>query len=305
MAQLPEGALMQRAATGLAVAIADLLGPGRTAPGCCCSSARATTAATRCGPGRMLARRGAAVEAVLLSAKVARRRARRAARSRRPRRARRRRPPARRRGRRDRRHRRPAGAARRRGGRAGACSTACRSSRSTCPSGVDVDTGRLDGPHVRADLTVTFGTHKIAHLVDPAARAVRAWCTSSTSGSTCPRRPVEALQPVDVAGCCRCPAPFDAQVHPRRRRRTRRLGDLSRAPRVLCTLGRGVAGWPGWCATRARPPTPVRARHPEIVVADGPRAGLGGRLRRRRRRRGRRWPTRSPTGCRPSSTPTR
>ncbi|WP_187697905.1 NAD(P)H-hydrate epimerase, partial [Cellulomonas telluris] len=35
------------------------------------------------------------------------------------------------------------------------------------PSGLDVDTGRVDGPHVDADLTVTFGTHKVAHLVDP------------------------------------------------------------------------------------------------------------------------------------------
>ena len=39
------------------------------------------------------------------------------------------------------------------------------------PSGVDVDGGTLDGPHVRADLTVTFGTHKVAHLVDPACLA--------------------------------------------------------------------------------------------------------------------------------------
>ncbi len=39
------------------------------------------------------------------------------------------------------------------------------------PSGVGVDTGRLDGPHVEADLTVTFGTHKVAHFVEPAAGA--------------------------------------------------------------------------------------------------------------------------------------
>ena len=39
------------------------------------------------------------------------------------------------------------------------------------PSGVDVDTGELDGPHVRADVTVTFGTHKGCHLLDPAAEA--------------------------------------------------------------------------------------------------------------------------------------
>ena len=39
------------------------------------------------------------------------------------------------------------------------------------PSGVSVDDGRLDGPHVVADVTVTFGTHKVAHLVQPAAGA--------------------------------------------------------------------------------------------------------------------------------------
>ncbi|MDO9379536.1 MAG: NAD(P)H-hydrate epimerase [Nocardioidaceae bacterium] len=38
------------------------------------------------------------------------------------------------------------------------------------PSGVDVDTGTLDGDHVTADLTLTFGTHKPALLLDPAAR---------------------------------------------------------------------------------------------------------------------------------------
>ncbi|HET6739709.1 MAG TPA: NAD(P)H-hydrate dehydratase, partial [Kribbella sp.] len=39
------------------------------------------------------------------------------------------------------------------------------------PSGVDVDTGEAPEPHVHAALTVTFGTHKICHLVDPAASA--------------------------------------------------------------------------------------------------------------------------------------
>ncbi len=39
------------------------------------------------------------------------------------------------------------------------------------PSGVDVDTGETPEEHVKAALTVTFGTHKICHLVDPAATA--------------------------------------------------------------------------------------------------------------------------------------
>lgn len=40
------------------------------------------------------------------------------------------------------------------------------------PSGVEADSGWLAGAHVTADVTVTFGTHKVAHFVDPAAAAV-------------------------------------------------------------------------------------------------------------------------------------
>lgn len=39
------------------------------------------------------------------------------------------------------------------------------------PSGVEVDTGEAPGPHVRADVTVTFGTLKVALLAGPAADA--------------------------------------------------------------------------------------------------------------------------------------
>jgi len=37
------------------------------------------------------------------------------------------------------------------------------------PSGVDADTGTVDGPAVQADVTVTFGTWKPGLLVDPGA----------------------------------------------------------------------------------------------------------------------------------------
>ena len=39
------------------------------------------------------------------------------------------------------------------------------------PSGVDVDSGETPEPHVEADVTVTFGSLRYAHLVDPAASA--------------------------------------------------------------------------------------------------------------------------------------
>jgi hydroxyethylthiazole kinase-like uncharacterized protein yjeF len=66
------------------------------------------------------------------------------------------------------------------------------------PSGVDVDTGQLDGPHVRADVTVTFGTLKVTHLVDPAAQACGAVHLVDL-GLDLPAAAVEALQPADVA----------------------------------------------------------------------------------------------------------
>ena len=57
-------------------------------------------------------------------------------------------------------------------------------------------------------LTVTFGTHKIAHLVDPAARACGA-VNLVDIGLSLPEAAVETLQPADVAGMlpgpCRTP----------------------------------------------------------------------------------------------------
>lgn len=68
------------------------------------------------------------------------------------------------------------------------------------PSGVDVDTGRVDGPHVSADLTVTFGTHKVAHLVDPAATTCGALhlVDLGLDADELGAPAVEALQPDDV-----------------------------------------------------------------------------------------------------------
>ncbi|MBM0125000.1 NAD(P)H-hydrate dehydratase [Pimelobacter simplex] len=74
------------------------------------------------------------------------------------------------------------------------------------PSGVDVDTGEIDGPRVTADLTVTFGTHKPCHLLDPAARACGAVHLVDI-GLDLPEAPIEALQDADVAALLPRPAP--------------------------------------------------------------------------------------------------
>ena len=202
LAELPEGALMQRAATGLAYAVLDLLGGayGRrvlllVGPG--------DNGGDALYAGALLARRGCAVEAWRLAEKV---------------------------------HPAGLGALREAGGRVvssvrtppdvvvdgivgiggrpglrpdavaalavveGAPVVAV-----DVPSGVGVDTGELDGPHVIADVTVTFGTHKVAHLVDPAASACGAVHLVDL-GLDLPEPPVEALQPGDVAALLPRPA---------------------------------------------------------------------------------------------------
>ena len=74
------------------------------------------------------------------------------------------------------------------------------------PSGVDVDNGTVDGPHVEAAVTVTFGTHKVAHLVDPAARACGAVHLVDI-GLDLPQADVTALQAEDVARLLPVPEP--------------------------------------------------------------------------------------------------
>ena len=200
MADLPDGALMQRAAAGLAAAVVDLLGGayGRrvlllVGPG--------DNGGDALWAGARLAGRGARVEALLLA---------------------------------DRAHEAGLAALRAAGGRAthdlddlhprpdllvdGIVGIGGRPGLRPeavaaleryadvpvvavdVPSGVDVDTGRVEGPHVRADLTVTFGTHKVAHLVDPASLAAGAvhLVDLGLAADALDAPAVEALQPDDV-----------------------------------------------------------------------------------------------------------
>lgn len=264
MARLPEGALMQRAASGLAVAITDLLGSVYAARVLLLVGA-GDNGGDALWAGAMLARRGVAVEAVLLSEKV-----------------------------------REDGLAalRASGGRTVAVAEAhqpdvvvdgivgiggrpgLREEAQAAlaafpgvpvvavdvPSGVDVDTGRLEGPHVRADLTVTFGTHKVAHLVDPAAQSCGVVHLVGI-GLDLPAAPVEALQPVDVAAMLPVPGPFEHK-YTRGVVGVRAGSGTYPGAAVLCTsgAGTGLAGMVRYLGSAA---DAVRARHPEIVVSAG------------------------------------
>lgn len=202
LARLPEGALMQRAAAGLAYAVLDLLGAayGRRVLLLVGSGDNGGDALYA---GALLARRGVQVEAWLLSERA---------------------------------HAGGVAALRAAGGRmitgepgrpdlvvdgivgiggqGGLRDDAVAALATVAgvpvvavdtPSGVGVDTGELDGPHVTAAVTVTFGTHKVAHLVDPAASACGV-VQLVDIGLDLPEAPVESLQPEDVAALLPRPA---------------------------------------------------------------------------------------------------
>ena len=260
MARLPEGALMQRAAAGLAHAVLDLLGSayGRRVVLLVGSGDNGGDALHA---GAMLARRGCSVEAWLLSEHV---------------------------------HEAGLAALRAAGGRTtrsgatpdvvvdGIVGIGGRPGLRTqavealaalrgvpvvavdVPSGVDVDTGELDGPHVTADVTITFGTLKVAHLVDPAARAAGVVHLVDL-GLDLPEAAVEALQPTDVARLVPQPS-ADAHKYTRGVVGVRAGSADYPGAALLCVSGAatglvGMVRYVGDAADR------VREVHPEVVGA--------------------------------------
>nr|BFD83193.1 bifunctional ADP-dependent NAD(P)H-hydrate dehydratase/NAD(P)H-hydrate epimerase [Streptomyces sp. Xyl84] len=277
MAQLPDGALMQRAAAGLAAACADLLGRvyGRRVVLLVGSGDNGGDALYA---GARLARRGAGVTAVLLAP--------------------------------GRTHPDGLAALRRAGGtvtdaeaagapldradlvvdgivgiggkgglRPDAVPLAERVARSGAPvvavdlpSGVEADTGEVRGAAVRADVTVTFGTHKPGLLVDPAreyAGTVR--LVDIGLGARLPAEPeLQALQHADVAALLPRPA---AESDKYRRGVVGIAAGSARYPgaAVLAVSGalRGGAGAVRYVGPAGQA---VIARFPETLVSDrGPR----------------------------------
>jgi hydroxyethylthiazole kinase-like uncharacterized protein yjeF len=275
MARLPEGALMQRAAAGLAAACADLLGRvyGRRVVALVGSGDNGGDALYA---GARLARRGAGVTAVLLAP--------------------------------ERTHAAGLAALRRAGGRVAragegealvegadlvldgivgiggkgglrpeAVPLAAAAGRSRgavvavdLPSGVDADTGEVHGAAVQADLTVTFGTHKPGLLIDP-AREYAGSVRLVDIGLELPAEPeLEALQHEDVARLLPVPR---AESDKYRRGVVGIAAGSARYPgaAVLAVSGalRGGAG-----AVRYVGPAghAVIARFPETLVSDqGPK----------------------------------
>ncbi|MEU2053361.1 NAD(P)H-hydrate dehydratase [Streptomyces bungoensis] len=272
MARLPEGALMQRAAAGLAAACAEMLGRvygGRVV----LLVGSGDNGGDALYAGARLTRRGAGVTAVLLAGP-------------------------------ERTHRGGLAALRRAGGtiaaaegagraieRAGlvvdgivgiggkgglrpearAVAEAVARSRAAVvavdlPSGVEADTGEVRGAALRADLTVTFGTHKPGLLIDP-AREYAGTVRLVDIGLELPPDPeLEALQHADVARLLPVPA---AESDKYRRGVVGIAAGSARYPgaAVLAVSGalRGGAG-----AVRYVGPAgdAVIARYPETLVSD-------------------------------------
>ncbi|MFI8289206.1 NAD(P)H-hydrate dehydratase [Streptomyces sp. ms191] len=279
MARLPEGALMQRAAAGLAAACFSLLGRGRV------YGARVVLlvgAGDNGGDalyaGARLARRGAGVTAVLLGARA---------------------------------HEGGLAALRAAGGRvaddpfeplatadlvldgitgiggrgglrpdAVPVARAARGSDAVVvavdlPSGVDADTGEVAGEALRADATVTFGTYKPGLLIDPAreyAGAVR--LVDIGLGDVLPSVPeLQALQHEDVARMLPVPG---AESDKYRRGVVGVVAGSARYPgaAVLAVAGalRGGAGAVRYVGPAA---DAVIARFPETLVHAGPPSKAG------------------------------
>ncbi len=139
------------------------------------------------------------------------------------------------------------------------------------PSGVDADTGAVEGAAVTARWTVTFGTYKPGLLVGGGkARAGHVELVDIGLGPHLPAAPVEALEPADLA-LPRVPRDkYDRGV----------LGVAAGSPAytgaAVLAVGSALAAGAGMVrfAGAAHPAEQVRLRWPEAVVTEARGAGV-------------------------------
>ena len=138
------------------------------------------------------------------------------------------------------------------------------------PSGVDVDTGEVGATAVRAEVTVTFGTYKVALLADPAAShagVVHLVPLSTSGGLDLPDAAVESLQPDDVAALLPLPAEH-AHKYTRGVVGVRAGSVTYPGAGVLCVAG-AASGLCGMVRYVAGARDEVIAAHPDVVVENG------------------------------------
>ncbi|MGW0073757.1 NAD(P)H-hydrate dehydratase [Streptomyces cellulosae] len=153
------------------------------------------------------------------------------------------------------------------------------------PSGVDADTGEVRGAAVRADVTVTFGTYKPGLLIDPGREyagvvrcvdiglSMRGSGSGSDSGSGAGEAAAEALQHVDVARLLPVPG---AESDKYRRGVVGVAAGSARYPgAAVLAVGGALRGGAGAVRYVGPASGAVLARYPETLVSErGPsRAG--------------------------------
>jgi hydroxyethylthiazole kinase-like uncharacterized protein yjeF len=281
MARLPEGTLMNRAAAGLAAACAGLLKPGLSGARVALLVGSGDNGGDALYAGARLARRGAAVTAVLLAPERAHAGGLAALSAAGGRTA-----PA---------DRGPAAIGRARlvvdgitgiGGRGGLRPAAAELASAAAgsgvpvvavdlPSGVDPDTGEVHGTAVRAALTVTFGALKPGLLIDPARdHAGEVRLVDIGLGPELPARP-DLTAPADADIAALLPRPA-AESDKYRRGVIGVVAGSSRYPgAAVLTVGGALRGGAGAVRYAGPGGEAVLARYPETLVTAGPphRAG--------------------------------
>ena len=283
MDRLPDGALMHRAAAGLAAACADLLGGGAYGRRIVALVGSGDNGGDALYAAARLARRGAGVTAVLLSperthvgglADLLRAGGRTVTTE-------------------------PGGGAERAIGRAGLVldgivgiggsgglrpqavelAGAVRRSGAAVvavdlPSGVDAETGEVRGEVLRADATVTFGAYKPGLLVDPAAGYTGALRLVDIGlGPYLPDPELEALQDADVAALL--PAPVGESDKYRRGVVGIVAGSERYPGAAVLAVGGALRGGAGAVRYVGPGAVEVIARYPETLVTTGPPSRAG------------------------------
>lgn len=143
------------------------------------------------------------------------------------------------------------------------------------PSGVEADTGEVRGDAVQADATVTFGAYKPGLLIDPAAsRAGALRLVDIGLDAELPGVPeLEALQYADVAALLPIPT---GESDKYRRGVVGVVAGSARYPgaAVLC-VGGALRGGAGAVRHVGHGGDAVLARHPETLVHTGPPSKAG------------------------------
>ncbi|MEP6695312.1 MAG: NAD(P)H-hydrate dehydratase [Pseudonocardiales bacterium] len=144
------------------------------------------------------------------------------------------------------------------------------------PSGVDADTGTVAGTAFAADLTVTFGCLKPGLLVDPGRE--HAGVVDVVDIGLRPHLPEPRIyvpDRVDVAGWLPVPGPLDDKY-------ARGVvgvasGSAEYGGAAVLSVGAAVRGFAGMVRYTGQAADAIRARWPEVVVSEGG-PGAAGRV---------------------------